>query len=101
LLDQLKREHYLQNLNEDEFIHKLTDYFAELNYIHPFREDNGRATREFIRELIRYNGYEVDWIKVNISLLLEAMVLSVYDTTGLKRVLKVCITKINGMCTFK
>ena len=44
-----------------KFLQRTAYYFAELNYIHPFREGNGRATREFMRLLFLLNGYEVDW----------------------------------------
>ena len=39
----------------------------ELFKIHPFRKGNGRATREFLRELtIKYvPGYTIDWSKVD------------------------------------
>jgi cell filamentation protein len=93
LLTKLRQEQYLKNLSEDGFILRLTFYFSEINYIHPFREGNGRATREFIRELVHYNGYEIDWGKVSVNDLLEAMIESVYGTGSLERVLKVCITK--------
>jgi len=29
--------------------------------LHPFREGNGRAQREFIRELAVESGYEIAW----------------------------------------
>ena len=68
-------------------------YFAELNYIHPFREGNGRSTREFMRQLYALNGYTVDWAAVSTDELLEAMEASVYDTAQLKAVLRLCLTE--------
>jgi cell filamentation protein len=94
LLDKLKKEQFLSNMQTAFFINRLTYYFSELNYIHPFREGNGRTTREFIRELILYNGYEIDWGKVKTEALLDAMIASVYDTAELEQVLKICIHKI-------
>jgi cell filamentation protein len=58
---------------------------SELNIIHPFRGGNGRAIREFIRELAQSLGYKIDWSKINKEQLLDAMVDSVYDTTNLKK----------------
>ena len=49
--------------------------------------------REFVREFVQFNGYEVDWSKVYVTALLEAMAASVYDTADLERVLNICITK--------
>lgn len=64
---------------------------AELNYIHPFREGNGRATREFMRLLFLRNGYKVDWSAVPVDKLLQAMVDSIYDTAQLEDVLDKCL----------
>ena len=38
---------------------------AELNAIHPFREGNGRAQREFIRQLAARSGYSLNWSRVS------------------------------------
>ena len=93
LLDQLREEHWLSELSFDRFTERSAYYFAELNYIHPFREGNGRATREFIRLLFLKNDYEVDWAAVPAEKLLDAMELSVYDTRELQLVLQQCLTK--------
>ena len=93
LLDQLREEHRLSGLSFDRFTERSAYYFAELNYIHPFREGNGRAAREFMRLLFLKNGYEVDWAAVPAEELLTAMELSVYDTGELQLVLQQCLTK--------
>ena len=36
----------------------LTTYYTELLNIHPFREGNGRTTREFIREYANHKSEE-------------------------------------------
>ena len=93
LLDQLRAERWLSGLDFDRFVERSAYYFAELNYIHPFREGNGRATREFMRLLFLRNGYEVDWAAVPAEDLLDAMELSVYDTGRLRDVLQICLTE--------
>ncbi len=93
LLVELAKEHYLQGLTQDMLIDRSAYYFAELNYIHPFREGNGRSTREFMRQLYALNGYTVDWAAVSTDELLEAMEASVYDTAQLKAVLQLCLTE--------
>ena len=90
LLSSLKKENYLRGLDFDTFIERSAYYFAELNYIHPFREGNGRAIREFMRQLYDYNGYEVNWSAVSSEELLRAMEESVYATARL-RVMLSCI----------
>lgn len=93
LLKELAAEDYLQGLDFDTMVERSTYYFAELNYIHPFREGNGRATREFMRQLFALNGYEVNWAAVPTEELLATMEVSVYDTTGLTAILRSCLCK--------
>lgn len=93
LLNELKRERWLTDLSEKTFLKRSAYYMAELNYIHPFREGNGRAIREFMRLLFLRNGYVVRWESVSAEELLNAMIDSVYDTSGLEHVLKECLMK--------
>lgn len=46
--------------NPDQFTHVLAEQYANLNALHPFREGNGRAQREFARELCLQCGYTFD-----------------------------------------
>ena len=93
LFKKLKKDNLLANMEYDAFVTKLTYCFAELNYYHPFREGNGRATREFIRELCEFNGYEINWGKIKITTLLDAMIESVYDKSSLENAIKFCLQK--------
>lgn len=45
----------------------IGDYYYRLIEIHPFREGNGRTTREFIRELVmhKFPKYELDYTKID------------------------------------
>ena len=93
LLSRLKEEVFLKQTGEQEFLPRLAYYLSELNYLHPFREGNGRAIREFIRQLLLVNGYFVDWTNVNVDEFLSAMEASVFDTTPLIHALSKCIFK--------
>lgn len=93
LLRELASERHLRQLQDEVFLDRLAYYFAELNYIHPFREGNGRSTREFIRQLLLLNGYTIDWSNVSVDRLLQAMEASVFDTAPLIQVLQICVTK--------
>ena len=92
LLLRLKEEDFLEKMSYEAFIERSAYYFAELNYIHPFREGNGRAIREFMRLLFLHNGFDVSWNGVPNDVLLHAMEESVYDTNSLQSVLKICIS---------
>ena len=39
------------------FVKALASLMLDINHIHPFREGNGRALREFIREIAENHGY--------------------------------------------
>lgn len=43
------------------FAARAAFYFGEINAIHPFREGNGRAQREFIRQLALHAGHPFYW----------------------------------------
>ena len=62
LFDKLKAENNLRNRDPHEFA-RAGYYLTELNAIHPFREGNGRAQREFIRELGLRARLSVDWTR--------------------------------------
>ncbi|MDE4085483.1 Fic family protein [Planococcus maritimus] len=64
LFDELAEEAYLKGLTKDVFIQRLAHYLAELNALHPFREGNGRAVREFARQLALNAGYRLDWARI-------------------------------------
>ena len=91
LLDELKAEKYLEGLTKQELAKKLAYYMAELNVLHPFREGNGRAIREFIRELAMKNGYELDLTKTTPTNMLNACIESVVDTSELEEILYKCL----------
>lgn len=65
--------------NKEKFIHTLTEHYADLNALHPFREGNGRTQREFARELCLKCGYIFDLSKTNHQEMLEASIES-FDT---------------------
>ena len=77
ILLSLKSENYLLDYNLNLMVDRLAFYMAELNIIHPFREGNGRAIREFIRLLALKSHYMIDWSLVDHDELLEAMIRSV------------------------
>lgn len=50
--------------NKDDMVDWLAYYYGELNAIHPFREGNGRVSREFLREVVecadKYLGFNYE-----------------------------------------
>lgn len=61
----LKKLNYLKGLNYIQFSESCAELFAEVNMVHPFREGNGRAQREFFRGLALMNGLNINWANVS------------------------------------
>jgi len=51
-------------------------FFAEINRVHPFREGNGRAQRQFVRQLSSSVGYKLHFEVVSKERLVQASILS-------------------------
>lgn len=45
---------------QNQIAHKLAEILDNVNFLHPFREGNGRAQREFIRLLALGKGYRLN-----------------------------------------
>ena len=74
LLDQLREEHWLSELSFDRFTERSAYYFAELNYIHPFREGNGRVQRLYFRQLARWIGHSLNFAAVDSDRMMSATI---------------------------
>lgn len=93
LLSELKNENFLANLTKEKFAERLAYYWAELNVLHPFREGNGRTTREFLRQLSLKNGYILNLHKILPQKLFNASIKSIIDTSDLEQYLYACLEK--------
>lgn len=61
----LREERYLRGLDADGFIGRCTDYFAQVDMLHPFREGNGRTQRIFFARLAAQAGYRLDVARID------------------------------------
>lgn len=91
ILTKLKEEDFLADLNKEDFARKLAYYWSELNVLHPFREGNGRTTREFLRQLALKNGYVLNIQNVNAKELLTASIKSIVDESDLEKLIYECL----------
>ncbi|MBV9266911.1 MAG: Fic/DOC family protein [Acidobacteriaceae bacterium] len=73
---QLAEEKHLAGMGPDAFSNRAAHYLGELNALHPFREGNGRAQREFISHLAYANGYDIAWQNVKRADMLDASIRS-------------------------
>jgi cell filamentation protein len=76
VLNELASGHFLRGIDLQGFCGRAAYYMAEINALHPFREGNGRAQREFLRELAAEAGYELAWSLVTQEEMLAASIAS-------------------------
>lgn len=65
IFSQLAKNNFYIPLKYEETIKALVQLFADINALHPFREGNGRTQREFIEELAKINGIDLNLDKVD------------------------------------
>ena len=72
IMDNIQKENYLCGLDKSKFIERIAFFMGEINALHPFREGNGRTSREFFRQLSLNAGYKLDFSKTEKENLLTA-----------------------------
>ena len=65
---------FLDNLSFDAFASRVAELYHDINYIHPFREGNGRTQRIYFTQLIRAYGYDINFSEVDTDLLMIATI---------------------------
>jgi cell filamentation protein len=54
----------MADLSDDGAAFAAASLYNSLNFIHPFREGNGRANRAIVTSITRLGGYDLDWTKI-------------------------------------
>ena len=83
IFSRLHAQELLINISRNDFIKELVDFYCITNYLHPFRDGNGRTQRIFIAQLIRNSGYDFDFANVDGDLLMIATIQSAHGVTDL------------------
>lgn len=68
---QLGQEHCLRGLTAEAFAERAAYYFDQYNYVHAFREGNGRTLQAAFHQLGREAGYEVDFTQAGVAMALN------------------------------
>lgn len=82
---RLKRDIFLVDLDFETFVDEFTDLYVDLNYLHPFREGNGRTHRLFLTLLVRNAGYSIDFSQCDLDMLMIATIKSAQGDAELLR----------------
>ncbi|NTW39880.1 MAG: cell filamentation protein Fic [Cellulomonadaceae bacterium] len=59
--EELRADNGLRGFERDRFIERLAYHYDQFNYVHPFREGNGRTQRVFWNRVARDAGWQLDW----------------------------------------
>lgn len=67
LLDRLRADGQLRDLDRGDFVTAAGRLLSDLNALHPFREGNGRVQRVFLQLLANAAGWQLEWASVDRS----------------------------------
>ena len=74
---------YFRGLKRKDYILEFTDFYQATNFLHPFREGNGRTQRIFLQQLLRLAGYDIEWTCIDADLLMIATIQAAQGVTDL------------------
>lgn len=63
---------YFQGLGPDDFAKKIGKIIGDINYVHPFREGNGRTQLQYLKQLASRAGHRLDLQKIDRDRWMEA-----------------------------
>ncbi len=63
---------FLQNLERSVFAAEVARIIGDVNYVHPFREGNGRTQLQYLKLLSERAGHSLDLTKIDVVGWLEA-----------------------------
>lgn len=61
--DELRDDGMLRGMSRERFVDRLSYHYDQWNYVHPFREGNGRTQRIFWNRVAEDAGWRLDWTR--------------------------------------
>lgn len=83
--ERLKSADFFCGLPDSDFLDQLTEFYHEMNMLHPFREGNGRTLRLFITLLVRNSDRDIDFTRCDQDVLIIAAVKAAQGDISLLR----------------
>ena len=81
IFSRLASLHYFRRLNREDFVCEIADLYSSMNYLHPFREGNGRTQRLYFRQLAQRAGYILNFAEVDSD---RMMVATIHAASGIQ-----------------
>ena len=63
LQKRLAANSFLRGMNKTDFSHHASHIIGQVNYLHPFREGNGRTQLQYLKQLAENAGHKLDLTK--------------------------------------
>jgi cell filamentation protein len=57
---RLKKAKFLRSLSQGDFARAAGGIIGDVNYVHPFREGNGRTQLQYLKQLAARAGHPID-----------------------------------------
>lgn len=80
IFSRLHSLHYLRDCSREELISELAGLYDSLNYLHPFREGNGRVQRLYFRQLARWIGHTLNFAVIDSD---RMMIATIHASAGI------------------
>ena len=95
IFTSLAQRNYLKDCPEDLFLEEFTELYCNLNFLHPFREGNGRIQRLFLTLLLKNTGKALHFADIDKDLFMIATIKSASgDVFMLKEIFRTHITSL-------
>ena len=62
---RLVQRRFLEGLSSEEFAREAAEIIGDLNYVHPFREGNGRTQLQYLKQLAKRAGHDIDLTRLH------------------------------------
>ena len=90
IFNRLRNNGFLSGLPKNKYVSEFIDLYIATNYLHPFREGNGRTQRLFLAQLTRRARYELNFAYINVD---ELMIATIHSAQGVRDGLEQIFTK--------
>ncbi|MEH6648870.1 MAG: putative adenosine monophosphate-protein transferase Fic [Motiliproteus sp.] len=88
----LANQNYFSDLEYDDLVNALAEFYGDLNVVHPFREGNGRAQRILFEHIVVNCGWEISWDDISADEWIEASIDSYQcDYTSMEAIFHRCL----------
>ena len=73
---RLTQSDFLKGLNSDDFAQQAGVIMGDVNYVHPFREGNGRTQAQYLKQLAAQAGHALDLRRIDPAFWIDASMAS-------------------------